>query len=88
MSDDRSSSSPLFHDSAVDLATKLSEIRTAEAAGMAREARDLAQVFESWQSKRPENDVRIARIQQLFDLHRRAMDFLARRKSGPIPPPR
>lgn len=85
MSEDSTSNSsaPLFHESAVDLATKLGVIPTAEAAGMAREARELAQVFQAWSTQRPENSARIARIQQLFDLHRRAMDFLAHRKSGP-----
>ena len=83
MSEDTSSSVPLFHESAVDLAAKLAAIPTAEAAGMAREARDLAQAFKSWASQKPEHSVRTARIQQLFDLHRRAMDYLAQRKSGP-----
>ncbi len=83
MSEDSSSSVPLFHESAVDLATRLSAIPTAEAAGMAREARELAQAFKSWATHKPEHSARIARIQQLFDLNRRAMDFLAQRKSGP-----
>jgi hypothetical protein len=77
------SSAPLFHQSAVDLASKLGAIPTAEAAGMAREARELATTFHSWASQRPENTARIARIRELFDLNRRAMDFLAQRKSGP-----
>jgi len=78
-----SSSAPLFHESAVDLATKLATIPTAEAAGMAREARELAIVFHSWATHKPENATRIARIRELFDLNRRAMAFLAQRKSGP-----
>ncbi len=82
MSEDRSTSWPLFRASAVDLAAKLGEIPTAEAASMAHEARDLAQIFLDWETKKPENDTRIARIRQLFDLNRRVMDFLAKRKSG------
>lgn len=88
MSDDRSTSSPLFRDSAVDLVSKLSEVQTAEAASMAREARELASIFEAWLTKRPENDARSSRIAQLFDLHRRAMDYLAQRKSNPGAPRR
>ncbi len=88
MSDDRSTSWPLFRESAIDLATKLAEIPTAEAAGMAHEARDLAGIFLSWDTKKPENDARIARIRQLFELNRRVMDFLAKRKSAPGAPRR
>jgi hypothetical protein len=88
MSEDRSTSWPLFRESAVDLATKLAEIPTAEAASMAHEARELAQIFLSWEVKKPENEARIARIRQLFDLNRRVMDFLAKRKSAPVTPRR
>jgi hypothetical protein len=79
MSEDRSSSVDLFRQSALDLAQKLSEIGTAEAMGMAREARELAETFKGWEKKKPENDVRIAKIQQLFALNRRVMDFLSQR---------
>ena len=84
MSDDRSASWPLFRESAVDLAAKLAEISTAEAASMANEARELAGVFLSWDIRKPENEARIARIRQLFDLNRRVMDFLAKRKAAAI----
>jgi hypothetical protein len=88
MTEDRSSSWPLFRDSAADLAAKLAEIPTAEAASMAHEARELATVFQAWETKKPENEARIARIRQLFDLNRRVMDFLAKRKSAPASPRR
>lgn len=88
MTEDRSRSWPLFRESATDLATKLATIQTAEAAGMAREARELAQVFLEWETKKPENPARIARIQQLFELNRRVMDFLAKRKGAPPAPRR
>ena len=88
MSEDRSTSWPLFRESAVDLATKLAAIPTAEAAGMAHEARELAQIFQAWDTKKPENEARIARIRQLFELNRRVMDFLAKRKGGPTTPRR
>lgn len=79
---DKSNSVPLFRQSAEDLAQKLAAIGTAESMGMAREARDLANTFRSWESTRPPNDVRIARIQQLFALNRRVMDFLAQRNKA------
>jgi len=53
---------------------------------MAHEARELARVFLSGDTKKPENEARIARIRQLFDLNRRVMDFLAKRKSAPVTP--
>lgn len=77
--DDRSNSVPLFRQSAEDLAKKLSDIGTAEAMTMAREARELVDTFRAWESMRPANDARIAKIQQLFALNRRVMDFLALR---------
>ncbi len=79
---DKSSSVPLFRQSAEDLANKLSEIGTAEAMGMAREARELVQTFRAWEQARPANDARIAKIQQLFALNRRVMDYLAQRNKA------
>lgn len=79
MSEDRSSSAPLFQKSAEELAGKLGEIGTAEAMTMAREARELGETFKSWTKARPTNELRIAKIQQLFALNRRVMDFLALR---------
>jgi hypothetical protein len=80
--EDKSNSWPLFRQSAEDLREKLSEIGTADAMGLAREARDLAETFQSWDHQRPANDVRIAAIQRLFGLNRRVMDFLALRQKG------
>jgi hypothetical protein len=80
--DPKSNSVPLFRQSAEDLAAKLAEIGTAESMSMAREARDLASTFRGWEKARPTNDVRIASIQQLFNLNRRVMDFLALRNKA------
>jgi hypothetical protein len=80
--EDKSNSWPLFRQSAEDLREKLSEIGTAEAMTLAREARELAETFRSWDNQRPANDVRIAAIQQLFSLNRRVMDFLTQRQKG------
>lgn len=82
----------LFRQSAEDLAGKLAEVGgQPEAQQMAREARDLVALFTSWGVTRPANDVRIAAIHQLFDLNRRAMDFLSKQgrtspNRGTVPP--
>jgi len=78
MADPGTTSRALFRQSAEDLATKLAEHQQAEALQMAREARELIAVFAAWNAVRPSNEVRIASIHQLFDLNRRAMDFLSK----------
>jgi hypothetical protein len=50
---------------------------------MAQEARQLVEEFRGWRSKRPLDHVRINAIRQLFDLHRRAMDYLAQQPHMP-----
>lgn len=85
MDDDKSQSRsvPLFRRSAEDLVNKLAEIGTAEAMGLLREARELADTFRAWEGgARPPNEVRIPRIQQLFALNRRVLDFLAQRSKA------
>ncbi|MFO0758984.1 MAG: hypothetical protein U0359_21000 [Byssovorax sp.] len=82
-SDDRSSSWPLFQQSAADLATKLLELKGPEAASLAREAGNLSATFAGWQVNRPTSEARIAAIQQLFDLNRRAQDYLAKHGRSP-----
>ena len=79
---DKSNSVPLFRQSAEELAVKLAEIGTAESMSMAKEARDLATTFRGWEKALPTNDVRIASIQQLFNLNRRVMDFLSLRNKS------
>jgi len=54
---------------------------------MAQEARQLVDEFRSWRSKRPLDHVRINAIRQLFDLHRRAMDYLAQQPHVPTDSP-
>jgi hypothetical protein len=73
-----SASTSLFHESAENLALRLEQESSEPAREMAREARLLSALFVSWQSARPPDDVRVAKIQQLFDLNRRAMDLLSR----------
>jgi hypothetical protein len=72
-----------FLRSAEDLQNKLSAIPTAESMGMAHEARDLAEAFRSWQTRRPADDARIAAIRQLMELNRRVMQYLAQRPKPP-----
>lgn len=68
----------MFHESAEHLALRLEQESSPEAGELAAEARVLAALFIAWQTSRPEDADRVAGIQQLFDLNRRAMDLLAR----------
>lgn len=72
-----SASTHLFQDSAEQLAVRLEQEPGEAARALAAEARDLAAQFAVWQRERPADDVRVATIQRLFDLNRRAMDYLA-----------
>lgn len=77
-----SASTALFLESALKLMRRLEQDGSREAYEMARIAHELVEVFEGWKTVRPADDVRVSRIQQLFDLNRRAMEFL----SGSTPP--
>jgi hypothetical protein len=70
--------SPVFLQSAEDLAQRLERIGTTEALIMATEARDLLDEFRSWATRRPTEVERFPVIDRLFALNRRAMDWLAR----------
>lgn len=72
-----SASTHLFQDSAEQLAKRLEQEPSDLARSLAREARELASRFAQWHTARPADDIRVATIQQLFDLNRRAMDYLA-----------
>jgi hypothetical protein len=73
----QSASTHLFLESALQLADRL-ELEPSEAAHqLAREARELAARFVAWQAERPGDDVRVETIQRLFELNRRAIDYLA-----------
>ncbi len=80
-------SSPIFERSAQDLADRLEPIASEQARAMAREARALVETFQSWARRRPEDGARIDAIQSLFELNRRAMDFLSRNSSPPTSGP-
>lgn len=73
-----SASTSLFHESAEHLALRLEQESSPEAVALAGEARELAALFIAWQTSRPSDTDRVAGIQRLFDVNRRAMDLLAR----------
>ena len=73
----QSASTRLFQESAEDLALRLDQEGSDTARVLAREARDLAVKFAEWSMQRPTDDARVATIQRLFELNRRAMDYLA-----------
>ena len=68
----------MFHESAEHLALRLEQESSPEAAALAAEARALAALFLAWQTSQPADTDRVAGIQQLFDVNRRAIDLLAR----------
>jgi hypothetical protein len=72
-----SASTRLFEDSATQLALRLEQDGSDLALRLAVEARELAVAFETWTRQRPTDEVRVATIERLFDLNRRAMDYLA-----------
>lgn len=77
------STSPLFLKSAQETAERLARVGGPAAQALAEEAYALADLFRGWGSQRPADAVRVAAISRLFDVNRRAMDFLSRA----VPPP-
>jgi len=70
-------STSLFLESAESLASRLEANGSERAREMALEARALGARFRKWQTVAPARDERVQSIQQLFDLNRRALDYLA-----------
>jgi hypothetical protein len=73
------SSAPIFVESAEEVIRRLAPISTPEAAMLVHEAKRLSEEFRTWEKVRPEDGVRLAMIRSIFELHRKAMDYLARR---------
>jgi len=71
-------SSPFFLTSAEDLRLRLEALPGADAVALANEARELTVLFREWQLHRPTDDARVAGIGRLFELNRKAMDFMAK----------
>jgi hypothetical protein len=81
--DDPTTGTAEFLRSAEELQAKLGGVPTAESMGMAREARELAETFKSWQTRRPADDAKIVAINRLMELNRRVMQYLAQRPRPP-----
>jgi hypothetical protein len=73
--------STLFLDTAQDLVERLGQTQGAGVAPLLHEAQDLVITLQGWARARPSAAEKVATIQRLFDLNRRAMDLLA--KMGP-----
>ena len=80
-------SSPLFASSAMDLIRQLEQANDPDSRALEFEIRQLLQVFQSWAKSRPSDEDRVARINQLFDLHRRTLEFLAETRERRTRPP-
>jgi hypothetical protein len=70
-------SASVSHDSARELASRLEGDSSPAAQEMVQEALTLAETFRRWELQRPEDGPRVATIRRLFELNRRAMDYLA-----------
>lgn len=70
-------STSLFLESAESLTVRLEANGSERARELAKEARALATRFRRWQTEAPARNERVESIQLLFDLNRRALDFLA-----------
>ncbi len=79
-------STSLFLESAESLAARLEAHGSDVAQQMARDARELAARFRSWEVVAPARNDRVVSIQQLFDLNRRALDFLSTGRPPSTPP--
>ena len=81
-------SAPIFVANAEELIRLLANEPSLTVRAMQQEAENLAERFRNWQSTRPTNAARVAMIQELFELNRRARDHLASlQKRAAAPPP-
>jgi hypothetical protein len=67
----------MFLESAIELADRLEREPSEGAQQLAREARELVARLVEWQAVRPADEARVETIQRLFELNRRALDYLA-----------
>jgi len=72
-----SAASPLFLDSARDLAKRLEAVGTADTALLARRARALESELSAWATNMPTTSERHKAIERLLELQREALDLLA-----------
>jgi hypothetical protein len=81
---ERTGSAAIFEQKARELIERLERDPSETGRAMVTEARELCAVFQQWLDIRPTDEERITRIQQLFALNRRVMDYLAaQRPSSP-----
>lgn len=81
-------SAPIFVQNAEELIHLLANEPSPTVRAMQKQAEELAERFGRWQSERPTNAARVAMIQELFELNRRAREHLAnlkRESAGPPP---
>jgi len=78
------SSAPVFVQNAEELMARLSQATSPAAKSLLDEARALSAAFRRWETEKPPNEVRVAAIQELLELNRRARELLAH---GTHPPP-
>ena len=71
------SSERTFARSVDDLIRRLTPDPSNEAQALLREALELDGSFRAWQTERPSNEDRVLVIRRLFDLNRRAMEYLS-----------
>jgi hypothetical protein len=74
-----SASLPLFRDTAREIAMDMEGDRSPGSQDIARRARELVALFESWGSEEPPPESRSEAIRQVLDLHREARDHKASR---------
>lgn len=75
--EDGTQSASLFTSTLLDLIRKLECVADDKARALVVESRQLLAMFEGWAQTRPAQEERIARINQLFDLQRRSLEYLS-----------
>lgn len=74
-----SASLPMFEHTAREIADEMRRDPSSVAQDIARRAREMVELFQSWGAKAPSDEARAHAIQKVLDLHREANEFKARR---------
>jgi hypothetical protein len=69
----------IFVDTAEEVLRRLAGDSSPEALAMINEAQELAHVFRTWQVVRPADSERLAAIRRIFEVQRKAMEYLGHR---------
>jgi hypothetical protein len=75
-----SASLPVFEHTARDIAHDMERDPSPESQDIARRARELVRLFQSWGTEEPEAEARSAAIKKVLDLHREAQEYHASRR--------